>query len=74
MKTYHYGSGFRAGVTMTVKELREALSSYPDAMPVIAGWEGCDAFIAADGFSVHRVHKGNPEEGEDTLVIDVNKY
>lgn len=74
MKTFHYDGGHEAGTTMTVAELRAKLAEYPDDMPVFAEWETCRGYMTPDDFAVERVHKGNPAEECDCLVIDVNGY
>lgn len=58
----------RSGDTMTVKELREALSKYPDDMAVIAAWEGVGAGIRLENFSIWTT------EGRGDLQIDVDNY
>jgi hypothetical protein len=40
MKTFHYPLGHEDFSTLTVAELKEILSKYPDEMPVLATWEG----------------------------------
>lgn len=57
-------------VTMTVAEIKEKLSEYPDDMPVIATWEGVAAWITTDNFSVSE----NGYYQEPTLEIDVESH
>lgn len=59
---------------MTVKELREALTLYPDEMPVMAQWESCNAYIERNNLSIERVSKGHEDDACDVLLIDVNHY
>ncbi len=72
MKTFRYSRRTSAGSTMTVKELKELLSKYPDDMPVMATWEGVTAFI--EDSEVVSVSKGMEEDREDCLVFDVEGY
>ena len=74
MKTFRYERGHVAGSTMTVKELRLALSEFPDDMPVMAEWEGCHAYIERDKLVVATVGKGCAADECEALVIDVNGY
>lgn len=74
MKTFRYPLGHEAGKTMTVAELRAVLESYPDDMPVLAEWEGVQAYIKPDAFSVEPVSKGHKDDECRCLVIDVNRY
>lgn len=57
---------------MTVMEMKELLAEYPDDMPVMALWEGCNAFIKE--FKVDSVCKGLEEDRADCLVFDVESY
>ena len=61
----------RSGSTMTVKELRDTLSHYPDDMPVVATWEGVVAGITIDNFSYKYDERYMPEMH---LEIDVENY
>lgn len=72
MKEFRYSTEVLAGNTVTVKELMEALSKYPEDMPVMATWEGVHAFIDPELFSVEVVSKGHKEDDCDCLVINVN--
>ena len=65
-----------AGRTATVKELREFLKKYPDDMPVMATWEGVNAYMdISEGYvEVNRVSKGHDEDACDCLVIWVEDY
>lgn len=75
MKTFSSSAGFKVlGETMTVKELREKLSEYPDDMPVFGEWEGCYGFIIPQNFSTVRTGKGYADDICDCLLIDVNDY
>lgn len=74
MKTFRYKLGHEAGSTLTVAELRKQLEKYPDDMPVIASWEGVDAYVHPDHFYVSFVDKGNPDDACDCLVIDAERY
>lgn len=74
MKTFRYPLGHEAGKTLTVGELMEALTDYPYDMPVMAQWEGVNAFVDNESFSVETVTKGHDEDKCECLVIDVNKY
>lgn len=74
MIAFHYGNGRVAGETMTVAELRGHLAKYADDMPVFIVWEGVRAYVAADEFYVDLVHKGVPDEGLQSVLIDANKY
>lgn len=56
--------------TMTVSELKAALSKYPDDMPVWAEWEGCLAHIGVDNFIQGKI---GPDD-IDVLVINVDDY
>jgi len=40
MKTFHHKVGTVACTTMTVVELKEFLSKFPDDIPVMEEWEG----------------------------------
>ena len=66
-----YGNDPRSELTMTVKELRDELSKYPEDMPVIATWEGVLAGITQDGFSIFNP---NVNITERQLHIDVEYY
>ena len=59
---------------MTVGELRTALETYPDDMPVMAEWEGCHAYMESSNLYVRFIDKGHTNDRCHTLVIDVNKY
>ena len=72
MKTFRYSKGNLSGRTMTVMEMKELLSRYPDDMPVMALWEGCNAFI--ESVEVDSVCKGLEEDRADCLVFDVGEY
>lgn len=74
MKTFRYALGHVAGATMTVAELRELLTKYPDDMPVFAEWEGCHAYIEPEMFSVESAAKGFEADRCDCLVVDVNRF
>lgn len=54
--------------TMTVKELRDHLTNYPDDTPVIATWEGVRAGIRKENFSIE------DNDGRDDLEIWVEQY
>jgi hypothetical protein len=60
-----------SGLTMTVKELRDELSKYPDDLPVIATWEGVGAGIRKENFTT-RFDNGYMDEMQ--LEIDVENY
>jgi predicted translin family RNA/ssDNA-binding protein len=74
MKIFRYDSGHEAGKTMTVAELKAALDKYPDTMPVMATWEGVQAYVDADNFETAFVDKGKREDKEMCLIIDVGQY
>lgn len=74
MKTFRFFRGDFAGSTITVKELREALSEFPEDMPVMVEWEGCRSYIDLANFSTYRVSKGFPADECEVLMIDVNNY
>lgn len=74
MKTFRYTLGHKAGTTVTVGELIDALSDYAHNMPVMAQWEGVDAFVRKENFSVKHVDKGHDDDACDCLIIDVNQY
>lgn len=74
MKTFRYKLGHEAGETLTVSELKIELSKYPDEMPVMATWEGVNAYIDSEDFEIYCVHKGNEEDEEQCLIIDVGRY
>lgn len=57
-----------SGLTMTVKELRSALSEYQDDLPVIAEWEGVAAGIRPENI------KRETHNGREELAIDVEQY
>ena len=61
-------------MTMTVRELREKLSEYPDEMPVFGTWEGVNGYITANCFEVEMSHKGCASEAVESLLIDVESY
>jgi hypothetical protein len=73
-KTFRYKNGRGAGKTLTVGGLIEALKEYQHDMPVFATWEGVDAFVEEEKFSVKKVTKGNDEDECECLVIDVEQY
>lgn len=74
MKTFHYELGHVAGKTVTVKELINILESFDGDMPVMATWEGVNAYIEKEDFSIERVNKWKKEEACDCVVIDVGHY
>jgi len=74
MKEFRYAKGHKAGETMTVGELVEALSNYPNDMPVMAGWEGVCAYVDSANFEVVCVDKGHEGDQEECLVIDVENH
>jgi hypothetical protein len=74
MKNFRYAKGHSAGSTMTVKELKEKLSEYPDSMPVFCQWEGVYAWVDPENFSAEEYHKGMLEDKEICLIIDVDQY
>ena len=74
MKTFRYRLGHFAGQTMTVAELRAKLSEHPDDMPVMAYWEGQDAYIGQDCFKVKKVNMGYLDDECDVLSICVDIY
>lgn len=74
MKTFHYKDGRKAGSTMTVSELREALEKYPDDMPVFAEWEGVLGYVREEFFNIETTYKGDEAEACQCLVIWVEKY
>ena len=74
MKTFRYKKGHEAGKTLTVAELREVLSHYPDDMPVMAEWECVWAYVCLEAFSIQRVSKGMEEDACDCLVLGVDEY
>jgi hypothetical protein len=60
-----------SGITMTVKELREALSEYKDDLPVVATWEGVGAGFRKENMEI----RFNSEYmDEPQLEIDVENY
>lgn len=75
MKTFRYALGHENGKTMTVAELREKLSEYPQDMPVLATWEGIITFFdpRPGYFKVER-YGDHPEDNCECLVIDVDQY
>lgn len=74
MKIFRHERGHEAGRTMTVAELKEKLSQYPDDMPVMALWEEVYAYIEPQNFDVEKVSKGNKEDECDCVTIWVEKY
>ena len=74
MKTFRHQLGHEAGNTMTVAELREALSEYPQDMPVFGAWEGVFGYIEKDKFFVQSTHKGDRRDECECLLIDVEEY
>ena len=54
--------------TMTVKELRTLLETYPDETPVLATWEGVNAAILAENFEL------SVYMDVITLMFDVTEY
>ena len=73
MKKFRYKLGHVAKETMTVRELREILSAYPDDMPVFGEWEGVCGDIRADSFSVEKRDWGFAEDECDVLLINVDQ-
>jgi len=67
-----YGNDLHSGLTMTVKELRDELSKYPDDMPVVATWEGVRAGITPQDFLVSEPTPYGVTEKQ--LEIDVEDY
>lgn len=73
MKEFHTQRGHVALTTMTVAELRAALTQYPDDMPVIGTWEGQVKPINLAAMSVDPwSYGGVPDERTDCLFIDVD--
>jgi len=62
--------------TMTVKELRDFLSQFPDDMPVAATWEGVVAPILSENFEPRNAKwkRIGKEEKGDRVVVDVEDY
>lgn len=73
-KVFHHKNGNQCGSTLTVKELRECLSAYPEDMPVMATWEGVVACIEEDMMAVEPIDKGLAVERCEGLLIDVGNY
>ena len=73
MKQFRYEMGHVAKETMTVRELREILSAYPDDMPVFGEWEGVYGDIRPDWFSVEGCGYGFAEDQCDVLLINVDQ-
>lgn len=71
MKVFRYSESNEAGKTITVKEMIEALSKYPDDMPVLATWEGIHTFIDGE-FKTESYTSGFEKDRELCLIIDVN--
>lgn len=74
MKAFRHEKGHIACLTMTVAEVREKLSMYPDDMPMFAQWEGIRVSIDPINFTVNSTCKGMEEDRCDCLVVDVNDF
>lgn len=76
MKTFRHKLGHFAGKTMTILDLRLKLCKYPEDMPVMVNFEGCDFYIDQedDYFEVEKLHKGHPDDECDVLVIKLYEY
>ncbi len=70
MKSFRYAQGHVGLTTFTVKDLRDHLAKYPDAMPVICTWEGTVCPVIPDSFEVHKWHYGQPKEETECLFLD----
>jgi hypothetical protein len=67
----HISRRENSSLTMTVLELKNYLSKFPENMPIVATWEGVSAAICDNNFSVHEIDQYYPEK---TLEIDVESY
>ena len=75
MKIFHYCHGAKSKQTMTVSELIDALSQYPNDMPVIPTYESVTGCFEPDEISVRKgYHTGVKTEACDVLLIDVERY
>ena len=74
MRAFHYKLGHEACTTMTVIELREALKSYPDDIPVFETWEGIYIAVDKDSFLIEEVDKGDSSENCPCLIINVDEF
>lgn len=71
MKTFRSERGHIDKVTMTVGELREKLSEYPDEMPILPTWEGIHRGIQKNGFDVIEADYFHKDDNCSALQIDV---
>ena len=74
MKLFRLKNSEKGDETLTVGELKTELNKYPDTMPVLATWEGLQACIHPDNFTTEETHKGNIEDLEVCVIIDVEYY
>jgi hypothetical protein len=69
-----YGKLTTFGSTLTVEELRNILSQYPNDMPVLATWEGLHICLHPNSFEATDDISMLPENGGKVLVVDVDNY
>lgn len=74
MKVFRNAYGHEAGRTVTVGEMKTALDEYPDDMPIMAEWEGVNAYVDPSEFGMELVSKGMDEDEEVCLVMPVENY
>lgn len=57
--------------TMTIAELREELSRYPDDMAVLATWEGIYTAFNVDNIDIDYIAHVHPDDAQNCVIIDV---
>lgn len=74
MKTFRHKLGHFVGKTMTIAELRAKIIEYPDDMPIMVNYEGCNSYVEPEYFDVEKMHKGHLDDECDVLIISLYDY
>jgi hypothetical protein len=69
-----YGKLTTFGSTLTVGEISDILSQYPNDMPVLATWEGIHICLNSQSFEATDAIGILPENGGKVLVINVDDF